>query len=158
MAASRERKWGVIVYGSARRLISAADAVGELVASRISAWRWMIAEARAVSVLRLAAHRILRERLRHVGSQVRMDGSTTARSMPSVRRVCRSRRLTMPAARYCQCFVKMRSEMLAKFGCFGYFYLRLMFMDRERRRLPRAILAPQGACFRPIAPFSEEHT
>ena len=61
-------------YGPAHTAGTLAD--GGLVASRISAWRWMKAEGRAVSVRRVSAHRIRRERRKHVGSLVQMDGST----------------------------------------------------------------------------------
>lgn len=74
-------------YGPAHTAGTLAE--GGLVASRISAWRWMKAEGRAVSVRRVSAHRIRRERRRHVGSLVQMDGSTHRWfGVPARRDVC----------------------------------------------------------------------
>ena len=61
-------------YGPAHTAGKLAE--GGLVASRISAWRWMKADGRAVSHRRVSAHRSRRVRRAQVGSLVQMDGST----------------------------------------------------------------------------------
>ncbi len=61
-------------YGPAHRGGKLAE--GGLVASRISAWRGMKADSRAVTHRRVSAHRNRRVRQAQVGSLVQMDGST----------------------------------------------------------------------------------
>lgn len=61
-------------YGPAHTVGKLAEC--GLVASRISAWRWMKADGRAVTHRWVSAHRIRRVRRQQVGSLVQMDGST----------------------------------------------------------------------------------